>query len=50
MNFIKQCVRRPVAMLMAVLCVLMFGFVSGTNTPITLLPDMNLPMLVVYTG
>ena len=50
MNFIKQCVRRPVAMLMAVLCVLVFGFVSITNTPITLLPDMNLPMLVVYTG
>ncbi|MBP0963097.1 MAG: efflux RND transporter permease subunit [Oscillospiraceae bacterium] len=50
MNFIRQCVRRPVAMLMAVLCVLVFGFVSITGTPITLLPDMNLPMLVVYTG
>jgi len=37
-------------MLMAVLCVLVFGFVSITNTPITLLPDMNLPMLVIYTG
>ena len=37
-------------MLMAVLSVLVFGFVSITNTPITLLPDMNLPMLVVYTG
>ena len=50
MNFIRQCVKRPVAMLMAVLSVLVFGFVSITNTPITLLPDMNLPMLVVYTG
>ncbi len=50
MNFIRQCIRRPVAMLMAVLSVLVFGFVSITNTPITLLPDMNLPMLVVYTG
>jgi len=50
MNFIRQCVKRPVAMLMAVLCVLVFGFVSITQTPITLLPDMNLPMLVIYTG
>lgn len=50
MNFIRQCVKRPVAMLMAVLCVLVFGFVSVSGTPITLLPDMNLPMLVVYTG
>ncbi len=50
MNFIRQCVKRPVAMLMAVLCVLVFGFVSITGTPITLLPDMNLPMLVIYTS
>ena len=34
MNFIRHCVRRRVAMLMAVLCVLVFGFVSITGTPI----------------
>ncbi len=50
MNFIRQCVKRPVAMLMCVLCVLVFGVVSISGTPITLLPDMNLPMLVVYTS
>ena len=37
-------------MLMTVLCVLVFGVVSLSGTPITLLPDMNLPMLVVYTS
>lgn len=50
MNVIKQCIKRPVAMLMAALAVLVFGAVSLMNTPITLIPEMNLPMMVVYTS
>ena len=37
-------------MLMAALAVLVFGAVSLMNTPITLIPEMNLPMMVVYTS
>ncbi len=49
-TLIKQSIRRPVAVLMAVLAIVVFGAVSVMNTPMTLIPDMNLPMLVISTS
>jgi len=50
MELIRQSIKRPVTVLMAVCCVLVFGFVSFFNTPFTLIPDMNLPMVLIYTS
>ncbi len=49
-TLIKQSIRRPVAVLMAVMAILVFGAVSVLNTPMTLIPDMNMPMLIISTS
>ncbi|MCC6573446.1 MAG: efflux RND transporter permease subunit [Planctomycetes bacterium] len=41
--------RRPVAVLCVVAAFLVFGFVSLTQLPITLMPDINYPTLTVRT-
>lgn len=49
MSVIEFSTRRPVAVSMVTLAVLMFGFVSFTRLPVTLLPDLNYPTLTVRT-
>ena len=42
--------RRPVAVAMLVLAVVLLGVISFTRLPIDLLPDVSFPRLVVYTS
>ncbi|MFA9397055.1 MAG: efflux RND transporter permease subunit [Clostridiaceae bacterium] len=50
MNFIsKYSVKKPVTIVMAVLVIIILGFVSLTNTKTDLLPSMNLPYAVIST-
>ena len=41
--------RRPVAVAMLVLAVVLLGVISFTRLPIDLLPDVSFPRLVIYT-
>ena len=41
--------RRPVAVAMMVLAVVLLGIISFTRLPIDLLPDVSFPRLVIYT-
>ena len=41
--------RRPVAVAMLVLAVVLLGIISFTRLPIDLLPDVSFPRLVIYT-
>jgi hydrophobic/amphiphilic exporter-1 (mainly G- bacteria), HAE1 family len=43
-------VRRPVAVSMFFLAVVLLGFISFTRLPIDLLPDVSYPRLVIYTS
>jgi hydrophobic/amphiphilic exporter-1 (mainly G- bacteria), HAE1 family len=43
-------VRRPVAVGMAFLALSLLGGVSGTRLPVNLLPDIQVPQVVVYTS
>jgi hydrophobic/amphiphilic exporter-1 (mainly G- bacteria), HAE1 family len=43
-------VRRPVAVSMFFLAVILLGVISYTRLPIDLLPDVSYPRLVVYTA
>ncbi|HKY92594.1 MAG TPA: efflux RND transporter permease subunit, partial [Nevskiaceae bacterium] len=49
MNFIELCTRRPVAISMVTLAVLLFGFVSQSRLEVTLLPDLSYPTLTIRT-
>ena len=42
--------RRPVAVAMLVLAVVLLGVISWTRLPIDLLPDVSFPRLVIYTS
>ncbi|MFP5357024.1 MAG: efflux RND transporter permease subunit [Gammaproteobacteria bacterium] len=50
MDLIALCTRRPVAVTMFTLGVLLFGMVSLSRLPVTLLPDLSYPTLTVRTG
>jgi hydrophobic/amphiphilic exporter-1 (mainly G- bacteria), HAE1 family len=50
MNLIEVCTRRPVAITMLTFAVLLFGMVSMSRLPVTLLPDLSYPTLTVRTG
>ena len=41
--------RRPVAVAMMILAVVLLGIISWTRLPIDLLPDVSFPRLVIYT-
>jgi HAE1 family hydrophobic/amphiphilic exporter-1 len=46
-------IKRPVMMSMLLVALLLFGFIGYTNLPLTLLPEMNYPVVTVqtiYTG
>lgn len=49
MNLAKLSVNRPVTVVMVIMIILLLGFVSFTNLGVDLLPQINLPLLVVYT-
>ena len=49
MSIPRASTRRPVAVAMLVLAVVMLGAISFTRLPIDLLPDVSFPRLVVYT-
>lgn len=49
MNIGKFSVKRPVTIIMVVVIMLMFGMVSLSMLAVDLLPDMELPIMLVYT-
>lgn len=46
---IKHCVRKPYTVLVGILAVILLGFISFTRMSTDLLPEMELPYLIVYT-
>ena len=50
MSLPSLAIRRPIAVLMAVCIMLVLGGFSFINLPVDLLPDMQFPMIAVYTG
>ena len=49
MGLTRFCIKRPIAVSMAVLLIIVLGFVSLTKVPLDLLPKMDLPILVAFT-
>lgn len=49
MNLIEVCTRRPVAITMLTIAVLLFGMVSLSRLQVTLLPDLSYPTLTIRT-
>lgn len=49
MNIGRFSVKRPVTIIMVVVIMLMFGMVSLSMMSVDLLPDMDLPIMLVYT-
>lgn len=50
MSIPRTSTRRPVAVAMLFLAVILLGFISYVRLPIDLLPDVSYPRLVVYTS
>jgi hydrophobic/amphiphilic exporter-1 (mainly G- bacteria), HAE1 family len=50
MNLPSLAIKRPIAVLMVVCIVLVLGGFSFINLPVDLLPEMNFPIIVVFTG
>ncbi len=50
MSIPSLCVRRPVAVAMLFLAVILLGIISFMRLPIDLLPDVSYPRLVVFTS
>ncbi|WP_125143380.1 efflux RND transporter permease subunit [Clostridium transplantifaecale] len=45
----KYVLKRPLTAIMAVLCLVVFGFSSVMNTKTEITPEMNMPMLIIRT-
>ena len=50
MSLIRASIRRPVAVAMAFIAVVVLGLISTARLPIDLLPDIAYPRLVVHTS
>lgn len=50
MSLVSQAVRRPVTTVAATLAVILLGSVSLTKLPVSLLPDVTLPVLTIRTS
>ena len=53
MGLTKLVLKRPVSTVLAILCLVVFGISSVTKSPLELMPDMNMSMMLVmttYTG
>ena len=49
MNLTKLALKRPVAVCILLSALLIFGGSSLFSTPVELIPDINVPMLIVMT-
>ena len=49
MGLTKYVLKRPVTTVLAVLCLLVFGISSVTSSKLELIPEMNMPMMLVST-
>ncbi|UCF71611.1 MAG: efflux RND transporter permease subunit [candidate division WOR-3 bacterium] len=49
MNITDASIKRPLAISMVFLAVILFGFISVTNLPIDLFPNVTFPMMIVLT-
>ena len=49
MNLPKLSVSRPVTVVMVIMIILLLGFVSFTNLSMDLFPELNLPIVIIYT-
>ncbi|MBN2619928.1 efflux RND transporter permease subunit [candidate division WOR-3 bacterium] len=49
MNLTEISIKRPLAVSMIFLGVILFGFISVTNLPIDLFPDVSFPMMIILT-
>lgn len=45
----KTVLNRPIAAIVCVVALMIFGFTSVTGMSLQLIPDMNMPMMIVYT-
>ncbi len=50
MSVSRTCTKRPVAVAMLILAVVLLGAISWTRLPIDLLPEISFPRLIVYTS
>ena len=48
-NFAKFAINRPVSMCMIVLALIVFGVLAIFTAPVELMPEIEVPMLIVYT-
>lgn len=49
MGLTKYVLKRPVTTVLAILCLVVFGLSSVFNSPLELMPDMNMSMMIVMT-
>jgi len=49
MSIAEFCIKRRVATLMAFIMVIIFGIMSFTTLPLALMPDIEIPMAIVFT-
>lgn len=49
MNLPKLSVNRPVTVVMVIMIILLLGFVSFSNLSMDLFPELNLPIIIIYT-
>lgn len=45
----KYVLKRPITTIMAILCLIYFGYSSVTGATLELSPDMDMPMLMIMT-
>lgn len=50
MGLTKLVLKRPVSTVLAILCLVVFGISSVTKSPLELMPDMNMSMMIVMTS
>jgi HAE1 family hydrophobic/amphiphilic exporter-1 len=50
MKITEVSIKRPLAVTMVFVGVILFGFISVTNLPVALFPDVSFPMMIVLTG
>ena len=49
MGLTKLVLKRPVSTVLAILCLIVFGLSSVMKSPLELMPDMNMSMMIVMT-
>ncbi len=47
MRFFRTCVSRPITVIMAVLAIILLGFISLTKLPVDLFPKIDIPYIIV---